>query len=109
MYYHFLYIIIHFLFVFRFDFISAPIVHPRYKREFLQVLPKRPGPLTRSDKVLTGSDWCSLVVAKLSPWIDLDSTDETVRRNSEKACEIVVKCNGVRTLVCMYYVSYDAL
>ena len=72
------------MFFLRFDFISIPIVHPRYKREYLQDLPKRPGPLTRSDKVLSGSDWCSLVVAKLSPWIDLDSRDETVRRNSEK-------------------------
>ena len=71
---------------FRFDFVSAPLVHPRYKREFLRIMPERPGPTTRSDKVLTGSDWCSLIVAKLSPWIDLDSSDEIVRRNSEKVC-----------------------
>ena len=67
-----------------FDFISAPLVHPRYKREFFDPKFTRPGPTTRSDKVISSSDWTSLVVAKLSPWIRLDSKDETVRRNSEK-------------------------
>ena len=69
---------------FRFDFIAAPIVHPRYKREYFGVIPPRSGPLTRSDKVIKVSEWGSLVVAKLSPWIQLDSDDEVVRRNSEK-------------------------
>jgi hypothetical protein len=69
---------------FRFEFVSIPLVHPRYKREFFRILPERAGPLTRSDKVLSGSSWSTLVVAKLSPWIDLDSSDETTRKNSEK-------------------------
>jgi len=30
------------------------------------------------------SDWGSLVVGKLSPWINLDSDNEIVRKNSEK-------------------------
>ena len=30
------------------------------------------------------TDWSSLVVAKVSPWIQVDSTDPVVRRNSEK-------------------------
>jgi len=30
------------------------------------------------------TDWSSLIVAKLSPWIQLDSSDPVVRRNSEK-------------------------
>ena len=68
----------------RFEFVSVPLVHPRYKREFFRILPERPGPLTRSDKVLSGSSWSTLIVAKLSPWIDLDSSDETVKKNSEK-------------------------
>ena len=65
-------------------------MHPRYKREFLRILPERPGPLTRSDKVLSGSNWSTLIVAKLSPWIDLDSPDETIRRNSEKVCGTIL-------------------
>lgn len=74
--------------IFRFEFVSVPLVHPRYKREFLRIMPERPGPLTRSDQVLMGSDWCNLVVAKLSPWIDLDSSDEIVRKNSEKVSSL---------------------
>ena len=30
------------------------------------------------------ADWMSLVVGKISPWIQLDSTNVSVRRNSEK-------------------------
>ena len=68
----------------RFDFITVPLFHPRYKREYFLENYSRPGPATRSDKVVTSSDWSTLVVAKLSPWIQLDSKDETVRRLSEK-------------------------
>ncbi len=66
-----------------FDFIASPIVHPRFKREFFRAV-KRQSPVTRSDKVIKVSDWSSLVVAKLSPWIQLDSNDPVARRNSEK-------------------------
>ena len=59
-------------------------MHPRYKREFFRIIPERPGPTTRSDKVLTSAEWSSLIVAKLSPWIQLDSPSDVVRRNSEK-------------------------
>lgn len=68
----------------RYDFISTPLVHPRYKRHYFQDTPRRPGPLTRSDKVIKVSEWSTLVVAKLSPWIQLDSDNEVIRRNSEK-------------------------
>ena len=74
----------------RFDFVSAPLFHPRYKREYFLQNYSRPGPTTRSDKVITSSDWSTLVVAKLSPWIQLDSKDETVRRLSEKVIVWVV-------------------
>jgi len=35
-------------------------------------------------------DWGTLVVAKMSPWLQLDSSVETVRRNSE---EVSAKCH----------------
>ena len=76
-------------YIFRFEFVAIPLVHPRYKRESFRIMPERPGPLTRSDQVLAGSDWCNLIVAKLSPWIDLDSEDEVLRRNSEKVTDSV--------------------
>eukprot|EP00795_Rhopilema_esculentum_P001486 gene1486-15920_t len=67
-----------------FDFICAPIAHPRFKREYEKDAPIRPGAFTRSDLLLPGSDWSSLVVGKVSPWIDLESNDERVQKNSLK-------------------------
>ena len=86
--------------LFRFEFVSIPLVHPRYKREFFRILPERAGPLTRSDKVLSGSSWSTLVVAKISPWIDLDSSDETIRKNSEKVPSV---CS---VHIILFYVQY---
>jgi len=66
-----------------FDFVLLPIVHPRYKRELnTKDSPKRSGAFTRTDLLLPGSDWSSLVVGKVSPWIKVDSKCETFRRNS---------------------------
>lgn len=72
------------LFLHRFDFIVTPLMHPRYKKEYFGISSERPGPVTRSDKVLTGSEWGSYVVGKVSPWIQLDSALEDVRMNSAK-------------------------
>ncbi|ELU14784.1 hypothetical protein CAPTEDRAFT_161444 [Capitella teleta] len=69
-----------------FDFICLPIVNPRYKREFIEgPALKRDGAFTRSDMLLTSGDWGSLVVAKVSPWIDVDSANPALRKNSEMA------------------------
>ncbi|XP_072357647.1 protein arginine N-methyltransferase 5 [Scyliorhinus torazame] len=63
-----------------------PIFNPRFKREFGESPAKdRPGALTRSDLLLSGRDWNTLIVGKLSPWIQADSEDEQVRTNSEEA------------------------
>ncbi|XP_031565101.1 protein arginine N-methyltransferase 5-like [Actinia tenebrosa] len=67
-----------------FDFICAPICHPRYKREFIDPIPQRSKAFTRADLVLTTQDWSTLVVGKVSPWINLDSHNDIVRKNSEK-------------------------
>ncbi|XP_068777944.1 protein arginine N-methyltransferase 5 isoform X2 [Struthio camelus] len=69
-----------------FDFLCMPVFHPRYRREFtLEPARSRPGPQTRSDLLLSGRDWNTLIVGKLSPWIRPDSPLEHVRRNSEAA------------------------
>ncbi|XP_071958231.1 protein arginine N-methyltransferase 5-like [Antedon mediterranea] len=69
-----------------FDFIAVPIVHQRFKREFLEGKPKdRPGAFTRSDLLLSSQDWSSVIVGKISPWLQPDSHDETIRKNSEQA------------------------
>uniref|UniRef100_A0A3P8X235 Protein arginine N-methyltransferase 5 n=1 Tax=Cynoglossus semilaevis TaxID=244447 RepID=A0A3P8X235_CYNSE len=69
-----------------FDFLCMPLFHPRFKREFeLEPAKSRAGAQTRSDLLLCGRDWNTLIVGKLSPWIDADSEIQTERRNSEAA------------------------
>ena len=48
------------------------------------------------------SDWSTLVVGKISPWIDLDSNDEATRKNSEK---VSVSANLVKTQKGLYFHS----
>lgn len=70
----------------RFEFISVPLVHPMFKREFISGKAKdRVGPLTRPDLVLCTSDWNNLVIGKLSPHIKVDAKDNNLRKNSEEA------------------------
>ncbi|XP_052284761.1 protein arginine N-methyltransferase 5-like isoform X2 [Dreissena polymorpha] len=69
-----------------FDYVCLPIVNPRFRREKIQgPACSRPGALTRSDLCMTSSDWGSLVVGKTSPWLELDSKVEHIRKNSELA------------------------
>ncbi|XP_061695397.1 protein arginine N-methyltransferase 5 [Syngnathoides biaculeatus] len=69
-----------------FDFVCMPLFHPRFRREFeLEPAKSRPGAQTRSDLLLCGRDWNTLIVGKHSPWIDTDSEIEIVRRSSEAA------------------------
>lgn len=66
-----------------FDFICSPIAHPRYRRQLDDKNgPPRPGAFTRTDLLLPGSDWSSLVVGKISPWINVDSKCDITRKNS---------------------------
>ena len=46
-----------------FDFVAAPLVHPRYRRPAPQALPQGvlPPPFTRSDLLLTSSQWTGQV------------------------------------------------
>ncbi|KAK0078229.1 hypothetical protein PV325_002802 [Microctonus aethiopoides] len=68
----------------QYEFICIPLVHPQFKREFISGVAKnRPGPFTRADMILRTSDWNSLVVGKLSPYINVDSKTPHVRENSE--------------------------
>uniref|UniRef100_T1JI27 Protein arginine N-methyltransferase n=1 Tax=Strigamia maritima TaxID=126957 RepID=T1JI27_STRMM len=71
-----------------FDYVACPIVHPRFRREFEDGKPKnRSCAFTRSDMLLTSQDWGSLIVGKVSPYLQLDSEVESVRKNSEEALE----------------------
>lgn len=71
-----------------YSFIVTPVVHPRFRREFLEGKSKdRPGAFTRSDLLLSTQDWSTLVVGKISSWINPDSSVHAVKRNSELALE----------------------
>ncbi|KAJ8666933.1 hypothetical protein QAD02_008595 [Eretmocerus hayati] len=69
----------------KYHFILIPLVHPQFKREFLSGKSKdRSGPWTRSDMIICSSDWNSLVVGKLSPYINIDSKLPVIAKNSEE-------------------------
>lgn len=68
-----------------FDFLVAPLMEPNYRPSLSEncesgsyVLP-----CAGSDIELSPSQWSSHVVGKISNWIDLDSVDERLRRDSE--------------------------
>ncbi|XP_023224593.1 protein arginine N-methyltransferase 5-like, partial [Centruroides sculpturatus] len=68
-----------------YQFVAMPIVHPRFKREFISGKAKdRSGAFTRSDLVLNSQDWNTLIVGKVSLTIDPDSVAYSVCKNSEK-------------------------
>ena len=68
-----------------FDFVAAPLFHPRFRRDADGISARREGAGTRSDLVISSERWSSTVVGKLSPWLDLDSPVTSVRLASERA------------------------
>ncbi|KAL4443757.1 hypothetical protein ABPG75_011494 [Micractinium tetrahymenae] len=72
-----------------FDFVMAPLVHPRYRRPAPTALPRgtfQP-PFTRSDLLLSSPQWAGQVVGKASPWIDCDSPSPALARDSAAALQ----------------------
>ncbi|KAK4490880.1 hypothetical protein RD792_001595 [Penstemon davidsonii] len=70
-----------------FDFLLATLMNPDYRPSLLGDDTSRSHalPFAGSDLVLSPSQWNSHVVGKISSWIDLDSEDETIRKDSEIA------------------------
>ncbi|KAG8642367.1 hypothetical protein MANES_12G085100v8 [Manihot esculenta] len=68
-----------------FDFVVAPLMDPTYRPSLVGKDTGRSFvlPFAGSDLVLSPSQWSSHVVGKISSWIDLDSEDETLRKDSE--------------------------
>ena len=56
------------------EFLVMPLVHPRYRRRVTPVVP-RDTPFTRSDMILSSSDWTQMIVGRISEWINCDSPD----------------------------------
>ncbi|XP_053695032.1 protein arginine N-methyltransferase 5 [Sabethes cyaneus] len=66
--------------------ITIPVVHRRFEREFLEEpLKTSHNRFTRSDLLLTSSQWLNRVICRLSSNVDCDSEDETVRKRGEAA------------------------
>jgi len=71
-----------------FDFLVAPLAHPRHRRPAASALDPSappPAPFARSDLLLNSTQWSSQVVGKTSPWIDCDSASVPNRRDGEAA------------------------
>ncbi|XP_042862384.1 protein arginine N-methyltransferase 5-like isoform X2 [Penaeus japonicus] len=69
-----------------YDFLSIPLAHPRFTREHVDGKAKnRAGAFTRSDLLLSSSEWNSLIVGRLSPCpiLNLESSNNSLRQNSE--------------------------
>ncbi|XP_058222514.1 protein arginine N-methyltransferase 1.5 [Rhododendron vialii] len=68
-----------------FDFVVSPLMDPSYRPSLMDTGYKGCGiaPFAGSDLVLSPSQWSSHVVGKISSWIDLDSEDEILRKDSE--------------------------
>ncbi|GFQ03706.1 protein arginine n-methyltransferase 1.5 [Phtheirospermum japonicum] len=73
-----------------FDFVLATLnstmqMDPNYRPSLVDNATSRSHalPFAGSDLVLSPSQWSSHVVGKISSWLDLDSEDETLRKDSE--------------------------
>jgi protein arginine N-methyltransferase 5 len=71
----------------RFDFLVAPLCHPRFRRDARGVSAARPHPFTRSDRLFESSKWSNFVVGSVSRWLDFESSAAGVRMDSEAALE----------------------
>ncbi|MCO5591974.1 hypothetical protein L7F22_045967 [Adiantum nelumboides] len=66
-----------------FDFVLAPLTDPHYRPSQNEPNTSTVPPFAGSDLVLSPAQWSSHVVGKISSWIDLDSSNEMVRADSE--------------------------
>ena len=60
-----------------FEFLALPLYHPRYRRDVRLLKAPRTGPSTRSDMVLSSSEWISNVVSKLPEVVHSPPLDRT--------------------------------
>eukprot|EP01132_Coremiostelium_polycephalum_P008395 gene8395-10311_t len=68
-----------------YQFLVVPISHPRFNRDFTQssnIESNNKLPFTRSDTLLESSHWKSVIVGKTSDYLDLDSKNDLIRKNS---------------------------
>lgn len=66
-----------------FDFVIAPLTDPQYRPSQQAQSTSTIPPFAGSDLVLSPAQWSSHIVGKISSWIDLDSSNELIRLDSE--------------------------
>jgi protein arginine N-methyltransferase 5 len=71
----------------KYDFVVAPLVHPRHRRDAAGISAARAGPFTRTDRVMDSRRWTTMVVGRVSRWLDADSPSARLRASSENALE----------------------
>ncbi|CAK1599643.1 unnamed protein product [Parnassius mnemosyne] len=78
-----------------YSFIVTPVVHPRFRRPYVSSV-STVGGFTRSDMILSPQDWTSRIVAKISPYICVDSMSPVVRQRHEDCLnEELSYCRGL--------------
>lgn len=78
-----------------YQFIVSPIVHPRFRRHYIAGVGSAGG-FTRSDMILSPQDWNSRMVAKLTPYLDVDCNSPMVRKRHEDCMnEELGYCRGL--------------
>ncbi|CAN7990973.1 unnamed protein product [Ixodes hexagonus] len=71
-----------------YKFVAGDICPARYAQDVVEENRKnKPVPLVHPDLVLSSHDWSSLVVLKISQWLDVDSPNESTRKLSETVLE----------------------
>lgn len=80
----------------RCSFVVVPVVHPRFRQQYVvdnNIFGKFD---TRSDMVISPQDWSLRVVGKLSPYIDVDAPNPIARhRHQNYLVEELAYCKGL--------------
>ncbi|CAG4924790.1 unnamed protein product [Colias eurytheme] len=78
-----------------YSFIVTPIIHPRFRRSFLGNR-TAVGGFTRSDMILSPQDWTNRIVARVSPYLNVDSQSPLVQQRHEDCLnEELFYCRGL--------------
>ncbi|CAN8024145.1 unnamed protein product [Ixodes persulcatus] len=71
-----------------YKFVAVDISHPQHTQDLVERnLESNPTLFRHPDIVLSSHDWSSLVVLKISQWLDVDSSSEPTRKLSETVLE----------------------
>lgn len=80
----------------KFTFVVVPVVHPRFRQQYVVDNNSFGKFDTRSYMVISPQDWSSRVVGKLNLYVDVDSPDPIARHRHQKyLVEELAYCKGL--------------